>query len=65
METSNTTRKIPDDLRALNITFTVTGLDIVMAHRERVYLKTGRRPTIAKALDALLKSHPCAVGATV
>ena len=53
-------RSIPADLEKFDMTFTVTGLAILKTHRDQMSCQEGRHITLAKALDALLKSHPVA-----
>jgi hypothetical protein len=53
-------RSIPEDLRNFDMTFTVTGLAILKAHRDVMSFEQGRKITLAKALDAILKACPTA-----
>lgn len=53
-------RSIPADLQKFHMTFTVTGLAILKAYRDRMSCQESRHITLAKALDAMLKSHPVA-----
>lgn len=55
METKNT-RAVPSDLHQLQMTFTVTGLDILKAYRDELSCSEGRALTLSKALDGFLKA---------
>jgi hypothetical protein len=54
-----------ETLRWLEVSFTDTGFNAVRAYRQQASLATGRHVSLAKALDALIKSHPFVTGAQV
>jgi hypothetical protein len=56
----NRSRTIPSDLQKFDMTFTITGLTILKAYRDRMSCEESRTITLAKALDSLLKTHPVA-----
>ncbi|NDK38807.1 hypothetical protein DT603_08145 [Pseudoxanthomonas gei] len=50
----------PEQLQRMDLTFTLFALLTIRAFRAKIATETGRRVTLAMALDALIKSHPFA-----